>query len=244
MRQGQGKMLGIIQKVKSLMPYLIAIICILSFFSSSFFPSKSEKFLTAKKTHIQAKAKRTIALENVKKIAIGTKEYELYLKEKLAADLAWEELNRIAEEDKVFNFTSIHQFFYSFGWAFGVFLYAIFNLFRVYTSNPNDIGYKVLHTTILSISIFYMCWIFQPLRDLSVVSYYFASAVTATLISYSVYLMSKYNFSDIGKLQLLLKDVFDFILFEVKEKELIKENKKEIFRKRSITLMKNALDNE
>jgi hypothetical protein len=112
------------------------------------------------------------------------------------------------------------------------------------TAINKEKGYILLHTTILSITIFYLFWIFQPFQDLSKFSYYLMSIITGVVISCSIYLMSKYKFTDTGKLKYIIKNLFDFIIVEVNDKELIKEDKKEYYEKKSIDLVKNALDNE
>ncbi len=95
-----------------LLPYIIAISCTTLFFSSNFFPAKTKAYTEAKRIYTEVKEKRTVALEKLKAKGKGSKEYEAYLKEKIAADIAWEKLNEIKEEDKIFSFINIHQFLY------------------------------------------------------------------------------------------------------------------------------------
>ncbi|CAM1370559.1 conserved membrane hypothetical protein [Tenacibaculum litopenaei] len=46
------------------------------------------------------------------------------------------------------------------------------------------------------------------------------------------------------KLKSLIRDLFDFILLDVQENDMIKEEKKLLYKDKSIELLKNALDNE
>jgi hypothetical protein len=233
----------ITEKVKFIIPFLIAVVCSIAFFSFSFFPAKTSAYLAAKKTHNAAKIKRTEALEKLKMIGKGTPEYARYYEEKVLTDKAWEELKRVKNEDRVFNFTNIQQFFGELGWVLGLFIYTLFNIFRV-SINGNDKGYLLLHLTINSISIFYAYWIFQPFQDISLISYYAAAFITTILLSYSIYIMSKYKFSDVGKLKSVIRDLFDFIIIDSKEENLINKEREDLYDKRTVELVKKALDNE
>ncbi|WP_271406955.1 hypothetical protein [Tenacibaculum soleae] len=219
-------------------------VCTTAFFCFEYAPEYTKEYLTAKKNHVEAKKNRTLALNRVKEFAKGSEVYNTYLKNKKNTDDAWSNLNKVKSNDKVFGFTNLQQFLGGFGWVFGLFIYSIFNLFRCLTSANKEKGFILLHITILSISIFYLFWIFQPFQDFNKLSYYIMSILTGVIVSFSIYFMSKYKFSDTGKLQIIIRNLFDFILIDVNEKELIKENKKKYYDEKSIDLVKNALDNE
>lgn len=234
----------IMTSFKKPLPFIVAVICVIAFFCANFFPEKTESYLNAKKKHYEARSERQNALEEVKLLTKGTTEYKNYLLAKSKADLAWKKYQDVKKADRVFGFTNIQQFLGQLGWVFGLFFYSVFNLFRSYTSSTNDKGYQILHVVLNGISIYYMFWLFQPFQDLSLIYYIVFSILFSVLISYSIHLMVKYNMSDIGKLQSIIRECFDFILIEVKENKMIKEDKKSHYDDKSVELVKNALDNE
>ncbi|WP_348738476.1 hypothetical protein [Tenacibaculum sp. 190524A02b] len=226
------------------MPYVIAVACTTAFFAFEYFPSKTKSYIEAKQKHSEAKNKRKKTESEIIKLAKGTELHTQYLKEKKIADITWEKLKEVKKHDQIFGFRNYQSFFAELGWVIGLFIYSLFNLFRVFTSSNNDVGYSILHSVIISISIFYLYWIFQPLPDLSTTSYYFASVISGLFVTLSIYLMSKYKFSDIGKLQNIIRGLFDFIIIETEEEDFIREEKLKTYKKRRIELIKNALDNE
>lgn len=223
---------------------MLAVVCTTAFFSFEYAPDKTQEYLKAKQNHTEAKKKRTKALNKLKESVKGTAVYEAYLIEKNKTDKLWSKLNIVKKEDVFFGFTNVQQFLNEFGWVLGLFIYSLFNLFRSYTANNKEKGYIFLHTVILAISCFFLFWIFQPYQDIAKVYYYLMSIACGITISYSIYLMSAYNFSDIGKLQNIIKGLFDFILVDSKEKDFVKEEKKKYYEEKSIEIVKNALDNE
>lgn len=232
------------KKSKLLFPYLLAVVCTTAFFSFEFVPVKSLEYKEIILKHKEAKKKRTKALNKLKESTKGSPVYSEYLKEKRNTDKLWKELKVIQNNNKFLGFTNIQQFLGEFGWVFGLFIYSLFNLFRSYTSSNKEYGYIFLHSVILGISCFYLLWIFQPYQDIPKIYYYLMAILSGVAISFSVHLMSLYNFSDIGKLQKIIRGLFDFILIDSKEKDLIKDEKKDYYKKKSLDLVKNALDNE
>ncbi|PKH51897.1 hypothetical protein CXF68_14910 [Tenacibaculum sp. Bg11-29] len=232
------------EKVKKILPYIIAVVCTTAFFSFEYAPEFTKEYKEAKINHLEAKRNRTLALNKVKAFAKGSEVHNNYLKNKKNTDDAWSKLKKVKSNDAVFGFTNLQQFLGEFGWVFGLFIYSVFNLLRSLTNMNKEKGFILLHITLLSISIFYLYWIFQPFQDFSKFSYYLMSVLTGGIVSFSIYFMSKYKFTDIGKLQVIVRNLFDFILVDVNEKELIKEEKKEYYEKKSMELVKNALDNE
>ncbi|WBX78322.1 hypothetical protein PG911_08690 [Tenacibaculum ovolyticum] len=171
-------------------------------------------------------------MNKLKEFSKESEAYSNYLLSKKITDKAWDELKKVKSNDKVFGFTNLQQFLGEFGWVFGLFIYSVFNILRSLTAINKERGYILLHTTILSITIFYLFWIFQPFQDLSKFSYYLMSILTGVVISCSIYLMSKYKFTDNGKLKDIIKSLFDFIIVDVNDRELIKEDKKEYYEKK------------
>ncbi|CAM1345515.1 conserved membrane hypothetical protein [Tenacibaculum amylolyticum] len=234
----------ITKKNKQIYPYILAVVCTTAFFSFEYFPDKSSEYLIAKRNHTKAKKKRAIALNKLKDFAKGSVLYEKYLQEKIETDKAWQELKRVKKNDIIFGFTNTQQFLSELGWVLGLFLYSLFNLFRTYTSNNKELGYVFLHTTVLSISCFYLFWIFQPYQDIAKMYYYLMSVISGIVVSYSVCLMSRYKFSDVGKLQMIIRDLFDFILVDAQKEDFVKDEKKKYYEKKTLEIAKKALDNE
>lgn len=234
----------ITRKARQIIPYIIAVICSTAFFAFEYSPDVTESYKFAKQNHLEKKKARTIALNALKEYGKGSVEYDNYLKEKIATDKAWKELSKVKENDRVFGFTNLQQFLAEFGWVLGVFIYSLFNLLRSFLARSRDFGSIMLHSTLIIIACFYLFWIFQPFQDLSKFSYYLVSILTGILISFSVYFMSLYRFTDVGRLQNTIKNLFSFMFIEIEEREFIKQDKKEEFKEKRLELAKNALDNE
>lgn len=234
----------VMKKNNQIYPYFLAVVCSTAFFSFEYVPEKSLKLKESTKKYLKAKKKRTEALNKLKEYTKGTALYEAYLIEKKNTDKLYSNLKEVKQNDRFFNFKNIQQFLGEIGWVLGLFMYSLFNLFKSYTATNKERGYIFLHSVLLSIACFYLFWIFQPYQDIPRVWYYIMSVASGIVISYAVYLMAAYKFSDVGKLQLIIRNLFDFILVDAKENDFVKEDKKEYYEKKSVELAKNALDNE
>lgn len=75
--------------------------------------------------------------------------------------------------------------------------------------------------------------------------YYWGSMLVLSVLSGRLFalIQNAILFSE-EKLKSLIRDLFDFILLDVQENDMIKEEKKILYKDKSIELLKNALDNE
>ncbi|WP_348704285.1 hypothetical protein [Tenacibaculum sp. 190524A02b] len=231
-------------KFKQVIPYILAVVCATAFFAFEFIPDESINHKKAKENYLEKKNERILALEKVKILAKDTDVYASYLDKKEITSKALQEYLEVKKNERVFGFINLQQFLGEFGWVLGLFIYALFNLFRSYVEEKQNKGIIVLHGTLIIIACFYLYWIFQPFQDVSKISYYIMAVLTGLLVCNAVYLMAKYKFTQVHKLQLTIRNLFDFILVDTKEQALIKEEKQNYYNKKSLELVKNALDNE
>ena len=75
--------------------------------------------------------------------------------------------------------------------------------------------------------------------------YYWLSMLVLSVFSGRVLLLFQRGliFSE-QKLKAIIRDLFDFILGDLEDEDMIKEDKKPLYKKKSVELLKNALDNE
>ncbi len=216
-------------RVKDYVYFLIAAVCAVAFFIHELIPGQTANYTNAKYKHIIAKEKRTEALENLKNAASNLPEYNLYLKEKIATDKAWEELNEVKDKDKFLGFTNIQQFLGEFGWALGLFIYSLFNLSLGFLKKEFK-GVQYLHITLLSISIFYLSYTIQPLQDFTKIQYYLASVLITSFIVLSAYLLVKKKNERVFKLQKIIDSLSRFAIIKVRDfisRDKIEEYNKE-----------------
>ena len=206
------------KKVKLLFSYSVAIICIASFYLFEFFPDSSKQYRIAKKEHIEAKKKRDIALNNMKRFAEETKVFQQYLIEKERTDRAWQTLLRVKSEERFFGFTSIKQFMGEFGPMLGLFIYALVNLFRSFYFEPENAGMKIFHGLIISVTMFYFFWMFGY-YDYSNMTYYLMTFFSAGVIVLAVYLITKYQDHYINRLKYQVSRLAAFSFLHTKQEK-------------------------
>ncbi|PKH50833.1 hypothetical protein CXF68_09105 [Tenacibaculum sp. Bg11-29] len=86
-------------------------------------------------------------------------------------------------------------------------------IFRSFYFDRKNVGVKVLHGLILTGPIFYFYWIFQPFQDVSRVTYYFMTFVSAIVVVFAVFLITKYQDHRINRLK---KGQFELAKFTFK----------------------------
>ncbi|CAA0204013.1 hypothetical protein [Tenacibaculum maritimum] len=199
-----------IQKIKSVLVYLIAVVCITSLFLFEFLNGYSDGFLLSKSKYEKEINNVKKALSRVKSISKNTKEYEGYLKAKTAKNEAKKLYLKAKKEEEVFGFDNKKIFLAQFGSMFCFLIYGLFMLFRSFKSDKKDLGLLVLHGVVLTGPIFYMYWIFQPLQDVNRASYYFVSVISTFLVVLAIYLITKHKRDKINYLQNNLLEVARF----------------------------------
>ena len=216
---GVGKVMTIqTKKVKLFFSYLIAVICIISFYLFEFFPDLSNDYRIAYQKHVEAKGKRAVALKKVKKFAEGSKVYSEYLREKLNTDKAWEALKNVKRRDRVFGFTNIQQFMGEFGPMLGLFIYALVNLFRSFYFEHRNIGMKFFHGLIISVTMFNFFWMFEY-SDFNKITYYAMTLVSAAVVVLAVYLITKYQDHYINRLKEKVSRLAAFSFLHTKQEK-------------------------
>ncbi|CAA0204075.1 membrane hypothetical protein [Tenacibaculum maritimum] len=208
--QEEGNLIQIIQKVKSVLVYLIAIVCITSLFSFEFLNGYSDGFLLSKSKYEKEINNVKKALAEVKRISKNTREYEGYLKAKTVKNETKILYLELKKKEEVFGFDNKKIFLAQFGSMFCFLIYGLFMLFRSFRKEKKNFGIKILHATILIGPIFYMYWIFQPFQDVSRASYYFVAVVSTFLVVLAVYLITKHKRDKINYLQENLLEVARF----------------------------------
>lgn len=196
--------------------YLLAVICVTAFFSHELVPSKTEEFVIAKSNHLKAKDKRTLALNNLKEASIELPEYGLYLKEKEATDKAWEELLEVAENDKFLGFENFQQFLGEFGIFLGLFIYSFFNLVISCIRRKSALGEKILHSTLMFISMYYIGWSFNFNQDYLQSTYIIATIFFTALVILSTTLLISFKNRYINSLYTNIRELIGFVFKNTK----------------------------
>ncbi|MFL0105823.1 hypothetical protein R5N98_02615 [Tenacibaculum maritimum] len=191
----------ITKKSNKLITYIVAILCGTLFYTHQFFPNFSESYYSALNKHKIAKKRRTIALQKVKNYAKGSSEFTEYYKEKKKTDIAWAKFKKIKADEQVFGFKSANLFLERFGLMLCFFVYAFYNLVKSFKRERNNIGSKVLHTFIISVTMFYFFWIFQQFQDFSKATYILMTILSSIVVTIGVWLITAYKKSRVTKLR-------------------------------------------
>lgn len=159
--------------------FIIAVVLATAFFAHETIVSDYTYMYAASAVFNTKNEQNTLALKNIKKAVKGTPVYNEYLiinKEKNEAHAAL-----MGEYDKLkfLEFKTFRQFLGEFGWAFGLFIYGLFNLIKAFIRKTKTfVGEVALHTTIIFISIFFMRWCFKH-EDFMQVDYILINLFTA-----------------------------------------------------------------
>lgn len=188
-------------KFKDILIYIVSIICITSLFSYEFFPKFSNKFLNAKKSYFDSKKENKEALNKVKEYSKNSPAYKKYLIVNQKYKSSTTHYKKMIEEEKVFGFDNLQIFLSNFGKFFCFFVYALFLLIHTFYTDNKNIALKILHTVIISGTIFYFIWIFNPKQDIDIIGYYLMSFFTGISISIGVYFFTKRRKTKIQKLE-------------------------------------------
>lgn len=168
--------------------FIIAVVLATAFFAHETIVSDYTYMYAASAVFNAKNEQNTLALKNIKKAVKGTPVYNEYLiinKEKNEAHAAL-----MGEYDKLkfLEFKTFRQFLGEFGWAFGLFIYGLFNLIKAFIRKTKTfVGEVALHTTIIFISIFFMRWCFKH-EDFMQVDYILINLFTALSLCYAAHL--------------------------------------------------------
>lgn len=190
-----------IQKVKKLFPYILAIICITSFYSFEFFNGFSDEFFASKKEYQLKIDKVTASLSKIKEYSKNTEAYQEYLQAVEAKNIAKKKYFEVKKSDRFFGFKTTRTFLVQFGPMLCLFMYALYMLFRSFYFEKKNNGMKFLHGLLLTGPMFHFYWIFQPFQDVSKMSYYFMTVFSVIMVVFTIYLITKYRNHRINKLK-------------------------------------------
>lgn len=200
-------------KVKKNLRYIImAVVCATAFFAHETVASESEEVFELRETWKQDKKNRTNALNNLKEASINLPEYALYDIERIKTNNSFSKLNEAKDQNKFLAFNSFQHFLGEFGWAFAVFLYALFNLLLTFRERGIELlGKVIFHTTIVFISIFFLRYCFEA-QDFSQWQYIIMNLASAFALMFAVYLYVRYQVRKDAKLYQDIKDLVGYIL--------------------------------
>jgi len=199
----------------------LAVVCTTAFFIHEVFPDKSKSYSEAFNKHYSEKQKRTTLLNDFKKKYENTPEYKVYYQQKIITDKAWKEFGEVKSKRRFLGFVDIQQFIGEFGWAFGLFIYALFNFINTYIEpNRSRKGKLFLHFTLITISLYFVYWAFYQYQDFEKSTYLLFSIITSILIAFGVYLIQHKRYIQYKSYQLNHQDLIGFMLENTKpEKE-------------------------
>lgn len=190
------QMTQIMVRVKNnLFYFLLAVVLTSAFFAHEAFVSDFDSTKNLKHIWEIKKDQRTVALESVKNLAINTPEYKAYWATKLETDKAYADLKKGLDEAKFLGFNNRQQWMGEFGWAFGLFLYALFNVvMALIKKQATLLGRVFLHGTIMVIACIYLRWtFFNTGEDYLKWEYVLFSIVSSVLIITGVFLLVSYK---------------------------------------------------
>lgn len=189
------------RKVRKIVVYILLIFCATSFYLHKLIPEFSNEFVSSRQTYKEAKKKNSIALSKVKKLATGTNEYEQYINLNKKMKLKYQDFLKAKKEESIFGFQSLYHFLERFGLMLCIFIYALYNLVKSFLREKSNIGAKVIHSFIISVTFYYFFWIFQKFQDFSKATYILMTVFSAILITVGVWFTTKYNKDRISKLR-------------------------------------------
>lgn len=177
----------------------------LSLYAFEFFNNFSENYTITHNELKKAKKENNKALKKFKDAFIDTKEFNEYLIVNNRYKKAIEKHKKAAKEERFFNFKSFQLFSFNFFPIISLLGYFIFNLYRSFKKDSNEIGSKIIHFVFIMFASFKLLWIFNASEDLSKIEYYFAAFVSGIFIVLAVWIIYKQelNWSERVKKKLL-----------------------------------------
>ena len=197
------------QRTKNIITYFIALICLTSLFSFEFVNGYSEGYFIAKNEYQKGIDNVDGALTKIKNKA----DQELFFNYQQANEqknLAKKNYHQIKEEESVFGFKNKKIFLAQLGPMICFFVYILFMIHKSFKKDKRNKGILLLHGTVLTGPLFYFYWIFQPFQDVSKISYYFATVITAIFSLLIVYFMSRFTNDKVATLNDNLMEVATF----------------------------------
>ena len=169
----------------------------------------SNEYLNSIQVHSESKKVRSATRNDVLESQKGTPLYNKYIDSKKETDRLWDDVLYYQSKEKFLAFKSFQQFLGEFGWAFGLFIYSLFNIIAVRTRNKNSTKKPetILHVTLLGISLYHINWCLMP-EDYDKSTYVIWAIIFSLIIVFAVHLMIKVKIS----LYLKISNLVSFIL--------------------------------
>lgn len=193
--------------------FLFALLLALSFYGFNFIKPFNENFYAAKENYNKVNNLNKKALKKIKDAVKGKEVYLNYLKVNSAKKAELKKYKSIVKSQEVLGFKSFHFFIERLGLFLGVFLYALYNLFRSFYFDRKNTGVKIIHGFIISVCMFYFFWIFQQFQDFNKATYYLMTIISAVVVVFAVHLITKYQDHRINRLK---KGQFELAKFTFK----------------------------
>lgn len=197
---------------------LLAVVCATAFFIHESIDDVPKSYSEVVNTYLSEKEKRTELLNIFKNKFKDSKEYKAYYQQKVTTDEAYGELEEAAQKISFLGFEDVQQFIGEFGWALGLFLYALFNFINTYMEpNRSRKGKLFLHFTLITISLYFIYWALYQYQDFEKSTYFLFSIITSVLIAIGVHLIQHKRYKLIKSYILNHRDLIGFILKNTKK---------------------------
>lgn len=210
----------------------------IAFFVHEFVEDLSPEYLQAVSEYQKAKDKRTEALNNLKDAAKHLPEYSIYEKESIATDKAFEIAEAEGGKLTFGKWKTFQRFAGEFFWAFGLFIYAMYNLVKNFLKKEDEDRYhkSFVDSVLIYISGFFMYYAVMYKSDYSK-SFYIISGIFVTLLIIAVthHLVKSYIRKQERK-TLFIREVFHFLWRDAEDKDLINKQANKFFDFREIRL--------
>lgn len=196
-----------------------ALICAASFFIHETTKPQTTEYLNALEAYSLSKKPRKKALDEVKKLAVGTPEYDSYLIARSNTAEYFKKLKDQEVKDQFLGFSNINQFLGEFGWALGLSIYSLIMLVLSNIRFKRSPGETILHGTLLSVGVFYILYTLQPFSDFNKLTYILFSIITAVAVAVSMRIIKLERRRYIALLLSNIKSLVSFVLNNTKEEK-------------------------
>jgi hypothetical protein len=207
------------QVFKTVLPIVASFLIISLYFSREFVEKYSDYHLSVKKQYeINIDALKKIKAEIVYK-SKGTPDYNKFLSAEKEYKAAKKKYLYSKKNERISGFLNMKSFLYKLGPNFFWFLLIIFFLYRSFYFERKNIGIKIILITALSLTLYEFYYIFQPLQDLSLFSYYIMGLTTSFLIYLAILYHAKYKDHYINILKQRILKLANFSILNTKEEK-------------------------
>ena len=175
-------------------------------------------------THLEISSINDKAFENFsqKREAVlnkftADKDYQAYVVAKERYDAANEVFKKSKKDEVVFGFYNKKVFLFKLGPNIFWFLLVLFLLYRSFYFERKNTGIKIILATALSLTLYEFFYIFYPVQDLSLATYYLMGFCTSLLLTLAIYFNTKYKEHYVNVLKKKMLQLADFTIKNTKE---------------------------